>query len=189
MVEVGVFMETSLKNIKCLKCSKNVFLNEFCRQHFIENVEKRVKKEIRENANLKKGDVLFVNNNNSKILEYFIKNVIKTPVEITRDKKSKYNKEIVLWTMDDEIALFLHQLFNNKKIIGVGQDKKRIKLFRTIKDNELIEYAKIKKLHFKRKKGKNENEILKEVYEIEKRHKETMNSILRCIEKISKIIQ
>lgn len=173
----------------CLKCKRNVFMNGFCRQHFLENIEKRVKKEIRQNNLIDKDDVLSVKD---PLCVYFIKN-INVPVKIIKSssKSSRKNaKEILPWTMDDEILLFLNAFFSKKSLKGIwlGQDSRKIKLFRTIRDAELSRYANLRGIRFSKKRGKADRKIMDEIDRLEKMHAETRFSILKSIEQILRII-
>lgn len=166
--------------MRCVKCKANVLEDfDFCRSHFVENVERRVKKDIRQNSLIRKDETLLVK---EPLSRHFLENVINVPVRI-----GKKGREIILWTMDNEILVFLDALFSGKKVkgSGIGIKKDRIKLFRTVTDRELDAYTKIKGIRFSKKRTESEKKILAELDKLEKDHKETRFSLLRSIEEIS----
>ncbi|MCX6707608.1 MAG: hypothetical protein NT001_05725 [Candidatus Woesearchaeota archaeon] len=166
--------------MKCIKCKANVLGDfDFCRSHFVENVERRVKKDIRQNNLIEKDETILVKDPLSR---HFIEKVINVPVKI-----GKKGREAMLWTMDDEILVFLDALFGRKSLraSGIGVIKDRIKLFRTVTDRELETYSKIKGLKFSKKRSEKEMRILRELDLLEKDHKETRFSLIKSIEEIS----
>lgn len=168
--------------MRCVKCKAKVLGDfDFCRSHFVENIERRVKKDIRQNNLIEKDEILLVK---EPLSRHFVENVINVPVKI-----GKKGREVLLWTMDDEILVFLDTLFSGKKVkgSGIGIKKGRIKLFRTVTDKELEAYAKIKGIRFSRKKTESEKKILAELDRLEKDHKETRFSLIKSIEEISRI--
>ena len=165
--------------MKCIKCKAKVLGDfEFCRGHFIENVERRVKKDIRQNNLIEKDETIIVKDPLSR---NFIEKVINVPVKI-----GKKGREAMLWTMDDEILVFLDALFGKKKLkkSRIGIIKDRIKLFRTVTDKELEAYAKIKGLRFSKKRTEKEKKVLAELDLLEKDHRETRFSLIKSIEEI-----
>ena len=168
--------------MKCIKCKAKILGDfEFCKSHFVENVEKRVKKDIRQNNLIEKDEVLLVKDPLSR---HFIEKVINVPVKI-----GKKGREAMQWTMDDEILLFLDALFSkrNLKKSGVGIIKDKIKLFRTVTDKELEAYAKIKGLRFNKKRTEKEKSVLAELDLLEKDHRETRFSLIKSVEEISSL--
>ncbi len=161
---------------KCVKCGGRGFMNGFCRKHFIENIEKRVKKGIRQNSLIERNESLVAED---MLCRHFIENVINVPVKV---KKSGKGRRVIPWSMDDEILQFLAALFSSKEL--KESEDKSIKLFRTIKDNELEAYARLKGAKFSRKRTAQERRILSELDRLEKDHKETRFSLLRSIEEI-----
>src|SRR3989344_2675091 len=169
--------------MKCIKCKAKVLDDfDFCRGHFIENIERRVKKDIRQNNLIEKDETLIIKDDLSR---YFLKNVINVPVKIV--SSGKHDKEVLLWTMDDEILVFLDALFGRKKLkgSGIGIIKGRIKLFRTVTDRELEAYAKIKGIKFSKKRTEKEKKVLAELDLLEKDHRETRFSLIKSIEEIA----
>lgn len=170
-----------LSNMNCLKCNGKVFMNGFCSQHFAENIEKRVKKDIRQNNLIEKGKILLAKD---PITVHFIKNVLNVPVKIVGS--GRHDKEILLWTMDDEILYFFTNMFKGK-MRKESIQKNSIRLFRTVKDSELEAYAKLKGIRFSRKRAGQEKRILEELDKIEGKHKETRFSLIKSIEEISSL--
>ncbi|MBU0536161.1 MAG: hypothetical protein KKE20_04300 [Nanoarchaeota archaeon] len=157
--------------MKCVKCERKEFMSSFCRKHFLENIEGRVKKEVRQKSLIKKNEKLDIKDGLSR---HFINNVMNMPVQ-----KSNKGRKVLMWTMDDEILRFLKEVFKGKKM---KKDRvSGIRLFRTIKDKELETYAKLKGMKFGKKRSKDEKRILSEIDRLEKEHKETRFSIIRSI--------
>ena len=166
-------------NMKCLKCNGKVFMNGFCKSHFIENIEKRVKKDIRRNNLIKKNETLVVKD---PLCGYFISRVLNIPVKMAEKGKGR---EILFWTMDDEVLAFLTALFSRRKM--KNGSKKIIKLLRTVKDKELEAYAKLKKIRCRIKRSRKEKNILDEIDRLEEKHMETRFSLLKSIEELSRL--
>lgn len=161
--------------MSCLKCKSKIFMNGFCRKHFIENIERRVKKEVRQKGLIKRNENLIVRDALSR---HFISNVLNMPV-----KTGKKGREVVLWTMDDEILNYLRAMFSRKKQKKLPKSK--IKLFRAVKDSELEAYARLKKLRFNKKRTEDEKTILKEIDRFDQKHRETRFSLLKSIEELT----
>ncbi|MBD3313483.1 hypothetical protein GF345_03505 [Candidatus Woesearchaeota archaeon] len=154
-------------------------MNSFCKKHFIENIERRVKRDVRQNSLIQKNEKLIVKD---PLCRHFIEDVLNVPVEIKRSGKGR---EVLLWTMDDELLEFLTALFRGRK--HKRPAKNRIRLFRTVNDRELEAYANLKRLKFSRKRTKEEKGILKEIDRLEKEHKETRFSLLKSIEELNRL--
>jgi hypothetical protein len=182
MRERHTLYDAWILSMKCIKCKAKVLGDfEFCRSHFVENIEKRVKKDIRQNNLIEKDEMLLAKDPLSR---HFIEKVINVPVKI-----GKKGREAMQWTMDDEILLFLDSLFGKKNIkaSGIGIIKDRIKLFRTVTDKELLAYAKIKGLKFDKKRTEKEKSIISELNLLEKDHRETRFSLIKSIEEVASL--
>lgn len=165
---------------------------------FIRIIEKRVRKHARLNKLFRKHDKIFVKGTLNK---YLVPKIIKDlPCKIYYKKpKTRVNKIVIPWTLDDEINLFLKQFFTGKKI---RQNPKHIKLLKPITDKEAARFAKIKKLKFKPNKTlkfvskaykspiwKKEKAIQHFIDEMEKSYPDTKyklyksKELLKCIKK------
>lgn len=188
--------------MKCLKCSNKGYYGSLCSKHFMENIEARIRKEMRLKELIKKDDVLVIND---PICMFFIKKVMKgMPLKIIKSEKGvgkflrdgKRVKFVLPWTLDDEILSFLIDFFG-EKAEGIEMKKKtdslkeglsEIKPLKAIKEDELITFAKLAKVKFKKKKRTaREEEIKKAIEKIDKRHQETKFSLLRSIGEIKNL--
>ncbi len=61
------------------------------------------------------------------------------PVEFV--EQGDYDKEVIYWTMEDELEQFLDALFTGKPIGPLGHSPTRIKLFLPVRDKELEAFA------------------------------------------------
>jgi tRNA(Ile)-lysidine synthase TilS/MesJ len=112
---------------------------------FMMLVEKRIRKCTRLNQVFKKGDKILVLD---ALDEFFLRSITsELPVEIysKKAKNVKFTKIIKQWTADDEINVFLKQIFYGKK------EKKEtfLKLLKVITDEEAEKFAKLKGIAFK----------------------------------------
>ncbi len=149
----------------CQKCRKKesnpeTHLSSLCNGCFLEQIEKRVRKELRENDWVKKNERILLVKDNSKeffvteclfnsILKEFPLNVETVETEILSDKLDKYDKILIPWDMDDEISIFLNEIFNNERY-GKAPDK-IIKLLKNVSDKEVELFAKLKGFTFGQK--------------------------------------
>ncbi len=159
--------------MKCVYCKNQVFIRNLCRKCFIRSFEKRARKELR--GKLTKNSKVYVKD---KICRVFVKE-LNVPLKFV---KQNYDFKFVLWTLDDECEDFLKRVFSNKSL-KVKSIKKEIKLFRTIPEDEVIAYGKLKGVTVKAKKS-SEREWLNEISE---EYKETKFSLLKSIDEIKAI--
>jgi len=170
--------------MKCYKCDRPAkvhigHLRPLCNNCFIKIIEKRIRKYIRINKLIKKNDKLLIKD---PLSLYFIKKIIKSPIKII-NKKGKNAKEIFPWSLDDECSLFL-DLFFNKNFNIKNIENNKIKLFKTITDEELTEFSKIKHIKYKQlKKHRNINLL----DNLNKKYPDIRFSLLKCIENIKRI--
>jgi len=157
--------------MKCYLCNKKGQIKQqkgrvICNECFCRLIEKRVRKNARLNEIFKKGDKILVV---GELNKYFTKSIVKgLPVELffkakeDKDfiKKEKINKVLRQETIDDNINLFLENLFLGKRMIK----KHNLNLLDVITDKEAELFAKIKGLRFKaNKKNKDIQLILDEM--------------------------
>lgn len=166
------------KKLKCSKCKKTAEVNlnhmpPLCKKHFLEVIEKRVRKDIRINKVFAKNDIIICS---GEISFFLLKSILnKIPVNIILKNKTKLenpekkpkskslvkNKIIVEKTADDYCCDFFEHIINKNKI-----NKKEISIIRTLLDKEVEIFAKFNNLKFK--PNKKNNEILKIIEEFDK---------------------
>lgn len=157
--------------MRCIKCAKpatySIQNNPYCRFCFPTVIEKRIRKYVRLNKLIKKGDKILIfcdstyNSKNTLLLfDRIIKNL---PIKIDtitdnysigqKVNQNKYNSIIFSWTLDDEINYFLECVLNNipPKFLGNYsiKDTRYIKFLLPILDKESKDYAKINGLKCK----------------------------------------
>src|SRR3989344_2888275 len=139
--------------MRCLKCGNKCYYGSLCSKHFMENIEARVRKEMRLKELIKKDDVLVIKD---PICMFFIKKVMKgMPLKIIKSEKSigkflrdgKKVKFVLPDTLDDEILSFLIDFFG-EKAEGAEMKKKteglsEIKPLKAVKEDELLAFAKL----------------------------------------------
>ena len=169
--------------MKCIKCKRNdtevklPHLNNLCKNCFSKVIEKRVRKYIRVNKLFSKNDNISVED---PLSIFFIKKIIKDlPVKFV---KKKIAKKFIKWTLDDEIAFFLDNIFNNKKI----KFTRKLSILRQCTDEELELFAKFNKLSFV--KNKKNEEVMYFINEMNIKYPETKFSLLKTADKIKDII-
>jgi hypothetical protein len=140
---------------------------------FLRLIEKRVRRYTRMNKIFSKGDKIVVTDD---LDEYFVKSITsKLPVKIYKRKTKGKIKIVKLWTADDEINLFLKQIFYGKKI----KQEKFVKLLKVITDKEAAKFAKLKKIKFKPNK---KDKIVQDfVDEMQKKYPDTKYKLIKSI--------
>jgi hypothetical protein len=153
--------------MKCTKCSRQARasfrqIGNLCENHFIELIEKRVRKQLRTGKIIKKNDrILFINNESKEYYAgyHLLKSIIKglpVKIEIKKSKSlnpkpaKKYDKVIVPWSLDDEAEEFINLLFNKKKPKKFS--KKSVKLLHNVSEEEIELFAKIKRFKYRKTK-------------------------------------
>ncbi len=174
----------------CRRCNRNKDLpnTDLCRNCFIEVLEKKVRKKLRINKPIAKGDRVLVIGDTAG---YFIKKIIKDPkiylffTKITDNKveniiiKNRINKVITEHCLDDKIHDNLELFFNsNHKSKGLNY----ITIFDSILLKDLNIFANIKNLDLTERK---KDEIDLFLDNVEKKHKGMKHSYAKSIEVIS----
>lgn len=159
----------------------------------MELIEKRVRKDIRINKLILKNDKLLVLDDGSycsKLNIFMLKSIIKDPTIIIEIKKIdlfdyakfnndiKYNKTIIPWCLDDEIALYLKSMFENKKQIIISD--KTISLILGVTKKEIKDFLDIKKIKYKSSKPI-DKDIKLFIGNIDNKYPGTRFSILKSI--------
>ncbi len=128
----------------------------FCRMHFIEHFEKRVKKALKERELLKGERVLVV----GSLAAYLFKKFVFVPLEaeFSDSVKDGCYAVVIEWTMDDECVEFLKQFAGDLKF---NEDKNIVKALKYVSDEDCVEYAALKGVEFvAREKDKNWSDFL-----------------------------
>lgn len=164
----------------CQKCSNPIYHDQFCKRCFCEVIERRIRKYVRLKELISKHDILVINN---PLCEYLIKSIVQDmPVTI---KQQGEGKNVLAFTMDDEIEWFLDIIFAGKDLEQeIKQQNKDIKLLITITDKEAQAFAQAKNIMFPQKQRKYQT-ILEQ---LEQKHKETRYSLFKSVEGIKKIL-
>lgn len=195
--------------MKCVKCSKDATMdsgaNPLCNNCFVQVIQKRIRKEIRTNKLFSKADKILIiedDSVNSAVSKYLIDTILdKLPCEIKTKKQkfeigksvnTKSDKIVVPWNMDMECVYFLENIFMNRtgKFIGnysIGK-KLNIKLLLNVCEKDIIKFAEIKELKFKKNPDK-KTQIGFFLDSLETDHPETKPSLLKSAQLLKKIKQ
>lgn len=173
--------------MKCAICKKKATINtpygerHYCDTHFMESIEKRIRKDLRINQPLdlkKKYYLPNPKNSEIKISEIILKNIFgkHLKIEYTID----FNKKnlIIPKSLDEEASELIESYFQNKEF-----SKKYINPLRTVTQKEISEIARILKIQHKPKKN---NKMLEE---LDKKYPGTLFSILKSSDFINKKIK
>ena len=154
---------------------KKASKGNFCRL-----IEKRVRRHTRMNKVFRKNDKILVTDD---LDMYFVKSITKKlPVKIYRKQVRNVRLKIVKqWTADDEINLFLKQMFYGKRI----KQEKFVKLLKVITDEEASKFAKIKGLMFK--PNKKDKLVQDFVDEMQKKYPDTKYKLIKSIEALKSL--
>ena len=170
--------------MKCLKCNspgKITFPNgNLCSKCFLEVLVNRIKSSTRRNP-LRKNDRVLVQ---GKLAYYFLKKAVgNLPLRITVKKDVKnnsgYDKIVIPSTADDFAYHFYSELM--KKNPDFEENRKIIRIFKTILDEELEKASKILKIKFK--PAVKDEEFMK----IKKRYPELIFGMVKTADEIRKI--
>ncbi len=173
--------------MKCYLCSKTAKIKQqkgraVCDGCFCRLIEKRIRKYTRLNKIFRPKDRVLVLGDLNK---YFVESIVKNlPIELyfrTKEnkefvKKKKINKIIRQETMDDQVNLFLENLFIDK---SMKSGKSSISLLKVITDKEAKLFARIKKLKFK--ENKKNKDVQKFIDELEKKDPGTKYRLLKNV--------
>lgn len=177
--------------MKCHKCSaesKYKYIDKhLCKKCFVDLFEKTVRKNLRIGGSLKKTNRLVVV---GPIAEWFIKKIVTMPcekeyvAELSDESLQDKTVKIVLpVTLDDEDSEFLSKLFA-KQLKKEEKDGRIIKLFRTIPEESVIDFCRLKEIPYTRKTNR-EKEMLDK---LEKKYPGTKNSMLKSIDFIDDVM-
>ncbi|MEK6886567.1 MAG: hypothetical protein AABW88_01925 [Nanoarchaeota archaeon] len=155
--------------MKCPRCSNEAKVpypnGNLCENCYIDVLTARIKKDTKMNSPLNKGEKILVY---GKLTEIFLRKAMpELPLEITTiDKKykktkneEKYDRIVIPFTADDDAESFYSEI--TKKDPNLEEDKKVVKLFRTMLNEEVIKAAKILNVKIELNKNKKLNKIKK----------------------------
>ncbi len=185
-----------------MKCGKEAQESEFCNSCFPEIMTKRIRKSFK--IDLKKDRKLLVFD---RLSEVVVKDILKgSKVEVIRKpfkdfdvvsldegifnnkKLNNYNNKnniditVLPWTADDEIDGFFIGLFG--KDIKRNNDNRFIKLFKSLTNEELSRYARIKGI-----KTEDINKNNEFIEKLAKKYPDIKHSTLKSIEELDEIRQ
>lgn len=175
--------------MKCHICSKQAKIpfpnGNLCQNCFLGMLINRIKKDTKLNNPFKKDEKVLVF---GKITEWFLRK-IDIPLKITETNKSydrvknlnKYDKVVIPWTADDEANSFYSQM--TSKNPSFKENKRLVKLFRTILGDELIKASKILKMNIRI------NKKSKEINKIHKKFEHSIFGLKKSLEEFKKAIK
>ena len=190
--------------MECAVCRKKAttdfrHLRPLCDNCFSRAIEKRLRKYIRLNRLIRKGDRLLVIDDFS---HYFLNKIVKDlPIKIFKKsislnliindeiniksivKKHRINKILLPWTLDTEGTAFLQSYFKNKKMLILP--KSHIKFLKAITEEEADVFAIIHKI--KRKKITIDKKINEFINKIEKINPGAKFGLARSSEKFEEL--
>ncbi len=166
---------------KCGHCNRKITVelpysaHNFCDKHFLEYIEKRVRKEIREyKLDTKKTYALKnTKNHEYELTKYFLEKAFNKRLKLKDSSKG----EIIPTSLDKEILSFLKSFMNNEPY-----DYKKIMPLRVVTDKEQEELCRILGLSFK-----NTTEKLSHLEELEEQHPDTKFSLLKSLKGYEKL--
>jgi len=159
--------------MKCYLCSKKASIKQqknryICNKCFSWLFEKRIRKQTRLDKSFKPRDRILAI---GQIANYLAKSITKNmnvkifqknKIDPNFIKKNKINKIVIEWTLDDELNQYIKKIFEKKK--EAKEDKKYIKILKSVTDDEALLFSKINKLKFKpNRKDKKIQEFLNNI--------------------------
>ncbi|MBW3015393.1 hypothetical protein KY330_03160 [Candidatus Woesearchaeota archaeon] len=170
--------------MNCFSCKRKGNLNhngrDYCNSCFCKLIERRVGKYIRANKFFEANDSVLVKD---PLTEYVLNRILKgMPLKFVK-RKIKGVKEVVQWTLDDEIHAFLKSFFSKAFTLA---KVKGIKLFKVVTDDELKTYAQIKKLKFEPRKKEKFFDL---ITELEKKYPEIRFSLSKSLNELREVLK
>lgn len=186
--------------MKCIRCKKEADVRlpnlSACTSCFEKIIEKRIRKEIRQNSLIEKNDsILIVDDSSaeSAVMIYLIDGILKDlPVKISIRKqkysigdeiKGNFSKIIIPWNTDKEGNYLISGVFENKKLKYLGnfriKTKTYIKPLLHVLHEETAIFAKNRRLEFS---DKHEGEDILD--SLEKEYPEIKFSLMKSAERI-----
>lgn len=170
-------METKIRCDKCngtgrVKLSYSQIV--YCDEHFLEIIEKRTRKELRESSITPKGEyeIYKEESNEYKLAKYFLDKVFKGRLNIKEVKET--NPETIRPTsLDREAEEFLKSFLEDKEYKPKG-----IPFMRSILEEEIKEVCRILNMKYK------ERERMKELDSFEEKYPGTKFSLLKSLKEL-----
>ena len=128
---------------KCFKCngSANIEFSHLegplCNSHFLNMIEKRVRKEVKDSFLEPKGEFTIFKEDNHRfhLTKYFLERVFKSLIKL---KPVSKNAQIIPTSLDIEANSFLNSFYSNKDFVD-----NTVKPLRGVLEKELEEVCKI----------------------------------------------
>ena len=158
---------TCKKKAQCLFEQQNV-----CKNCFLRLFKNRIKRALSEKK-LKKDNIVLVQNDCAAIL---VKEIITLPLKIKKIAAA-YDAHIITDTMDDEAIAFMENMAS-------ADEKNEIKIFKYVSDEEVQQFAKIKKCEFI---PKPKNSPWKEFLDKFREYPDMKNNLIRNINELKKL--
>ena len=161
---------------------------KLCSRCFVKYFQKKILYTIRKFKMAHSGDIIGYKNN-GYFRDVVLEDVLKMFAEkanATLTKSSKADKIAISSTLDYEADEITHNLMKeNSKMKFSPVENKIIKPLYLFLDEEILLYAKIKKLKFKQKKEK-KDKISSFIDELEEKHPEIKRAVVNSFLKIEK---
>lgn len=138
---------------KCLGCGKKSSIKlsytkrKYCKDCFMKLIEKRVRKDIRQDKDIKPGKTIELLNDGSKefkITKLFLKNIFEKNLEVKEVKETR-EKTFIPTNMDREVNHELEVYLKNKSYESNGK-----KLLDNVLEEEIIHICKIKNISYEK---------------------------------------
>jgi len=162
----------------CEKCSKKgvyTYIDKhFCENHFLEIVEKTVRRNFRKYKIQKNEDLRI----DGSLAKYFVDKVLTMPYKISKKDSARVITEI---TLDDLDVAFLDNILNNSS--NVLFNEKFINIFENLPSSVINDFCKIKNISFTKKVSKLE----KDLSLLESKYPGTKNSLFKCVKQLGEL--
>ncbi|RLE38900.1 hypothetical protein DRJ17_02605 [Candidatus Woesearchaeota archaeon] len=178
----------------CRKCGKrkatvNISSNPYCQGCFLKVVDKRIRKTLRVDYNVKIRNTIMLLDDNSAgaiVLKNVLDNALRNyNFKVLKRINKSYNKIVIPATLEDYVSDYLGAVFRGK---GWKKNKKEIFPLRNVLDAEAEKYCMIKKLKFsKKERDKYMLDIIKMLDNIEKSYPGVKFSMMKSIMVMEKL--
>lgn len=177
-------------DMKCEKCSRKTLVplkiagKQYCKKHFEELMEKRIRKHLRIRQKLNTNNTYTIesaNKENKELMKIYLESIFNGRLKIKNVKNTEEDKIITTETADEIAKNFLDEFTDDKK----HKEDKKIKPFQHLTNKELDELKKIHKIKIKKNnhKLKEKQDVL---HELEKKYPGTIFSTIRTKEFLDK---
>ena len=179
--------------MKCNNCIKKGSYKagnkNYCKSHFLNNIEKRVRKEIRINQLIQKNDNLLILDDNSQnftTANFLLTKIITDPTititikkKLSKTDKEKYSKIIIPITLDDKSNAYIKALFENTSKLN---ETKIIEPISVLTNEEVLQYSKLHNLIFELVVKKDDYQVF--IDNLENKYPGLKFGILKTIKKL-----